>query len=451
MLSFTQTNGLDPRLFLFKILVLSVAEILELTPLSYIVVLGAAITNLALGILDPTISLYLLDLGVSYSGVGRIVSARFLTVALASLPFALFASRIGLTKMLFVTGFTSIFAAFLLLFVPGAKGVFYFYLIAGVAQAIISGPGAAILAENTGSHRVAAYALFTTTWMIPPAIGAGISSFWFRGIAKGNATVYRSIFPLVGAVLTIGATLYLVLLITTLKRGVTLDPETESKQPVIAQFRILFAPAVAVPFLLLTTMQFLFGAGAGSTLPFLPPYLESLNASPGLISLLVMILNLFMGLATQLTAPLAKRFGEIPVYVVTTVLSVVCLLGIVFSNNLIPASIFFILRGTFANMSAPIGQSKIISYIENRVRATGSAWTSTFRWMGYTVFSPISGKIIQTYGYNVSFVFTALIYMIAMLIFIYVVSTKPTVEMLKERNPAVFSEFLVELYPSAGK
>ncbi|RMG42295.1 MAG: MFS transporter [Methanobacteriota archaeon] len=428
-----------------------VAEIFELTPLSYVVILGAAITNLAMGTLDPTISLYLLELGVGYSEVGRIVSARFLTVAVASLPFALFASRIGLTRMLFVTGFTSIVAASIIVFVPGADGVFYFYLIAGVAQAIISGPGAAILAENTGNHRVAAFALFSTTWMIPPAIGAGISSLWFREVEKGSAEIYRSIFPLVAGILILGGIIYLGLLILTLSKGVTLDPETESRQPILTQFRILFAPAVVVPFLLLTMVQFLSGAGAGSTLPFLPPYLESLNASPGLISLLVMALNLLMGMATQLTAPLAKRFGDIRVYAITTILSVVSLLGIVFSDELLPASIFFILRGTFANMSAPIGQSKIISYIENRVRATGSAWTSTARWVGWTIFSPISGNIIERYGYNVSFVFTAIIYVVSMLIFIYVVSTKPTIEMLKKKDPTLFGAISIDLYPSVGK
>ncbi len=404
------------------------ADVFKLTPLSYVVVFGATMTNLAMGVLDPTISLYLLDLGVSYSEVGRIISARFLTVALASLPFALFGSRIGLTKMLFVTGISSVGAAVALSTIPGAEGVFYFYLIAGVAQAIVSGPGAAILAENKGTRRVAAFALFSTTWMIPPAVGAFISSLWFSGIAEADAEIYRSIFPIAAGILLVGAFVYVGLLISTLMKGNRLDAETESGLPIVQQFRILFSPVVVVPFILLTMVQFLSGAGAGATLPFLPPYLESLKASPSLISQLVTILNLSMGIATQLTAPLAKRFGEIRVYFVTTLFSVISLLGIVFSDDLVLASIFFILRGTFANMSAPIGQSKIISYIETSVRATGSAWTSTWRWVGWTVFSPISGDIIEKYGYNVSFVFTAILYLISMTIFISVVKTFPNLE-----------------------
>ena len=406
------------------------AEILELTPLSYIVVLGLSLTNFAMGLLDPTIPLYLLSIGVSYSGVGVIASARFLVVAIASLPLALFASRIGISRILYASGISAIVSALILFYGHGAGSVYWFYFVAGINEASISGPGAAILAENHGSKRVTAFALFSATWMIPPAIGAAVSTIWFSGNQKEDAATYASIFPIVFYVMVIGGILFIIILLFTTKSGHTTNVETDKRLPVVDQARILFAPIIVIPLLLLTLSQFLGGAGAGATIPFLSPYLNSLDATPGEISLLVMIMNLSMGVATQLSAPLAKRFGDIQIYVITTILSVATLLGIAFTNNLGLASTLYILRGTFANMSAPIGQARMIAYIEASVRATGSAFTSTCRWIGWTMFSPISGKIIGTYGYETSFVFTSIIYIISLLLFVYVIKSKPDLEML---------------------
>lgn len=407
------------------------ADILKLTPLTYIVVLGAAISNFAMGLLEPTIGLYLQDLGLSTDRIGTIISARFLITAIGSLPIALFASRIGLTKFLYLSGVSAGLAGFFLLYGTGADAVWYFYLVVGISQAANSGPGAAILAENTGTKRVAAFALFSTTWMIPPALGAGTSFLWFRDRVISTAADYASIFVLVFWFLLITGVFYTFLLIFTLQRSQNELHIFNFRTPIVRQFKILFTPAIVLPFLMLTGVQFMMGAGAGSTLPFLPIYLDSLEATASQISLLTMTLNILMGIATQLAAPLSKRFGDINVFIVCTGLSVLSLLGIVFSDNLAFASTFYILRGTFANMTAPIGQSRVIAYIENSVRATGAAWTSTFRWIGWTTFSPISGKIIDAFNFETSFVFTAIIYVIATTLFVYVMKTKPNVEDLK--------------------
>lgn len=410
------------------------ADVFRLTPLSYIVVLGASISNLAMGMLEPTVALYLLEIDVTYEGIGQIVAARFLVVAIASLPLALFASRIGLTNILFASGISAIAAGAMLFYGDGKDAVYWFYFIAGISQAAGSGPGAAILAENEGTKRVAAFALFSITWMIPPAIGAGISTLWFSQREGETAEVYASIFPLTFIIMVIGGVVFCLLLLMMIRKGPMLREETDRKLPIPTQFRVLFTPVIVIPFLLLTLVQVMGGMGAGATLPFLPPYLRSLDASSEEISLLVMILNLSMGIATQLSAPLAKKFGDLNVYAVTTILSVVSLLGIVFSNDLVLASAFYIARGTFANMNAPIQQSRAIAYIESSVRATGSAWTSTWRWVGWTTFSPISGRMIEELGYNFSFIFTSGIYLIAMLLFVYVVTRFRDAEKLKSEG-----------------
>ena len=114
-------------------------------------------------------------------------------------------------------------------------------------------------------------------------------------------------------------------------------------------------------------------------------------------------------------------FGDLNVYATTTLLSVISLLGIVFSHDLYVSAFFYILRGVFANMSAPVLQNRLTGYINGEVRGLGLAHDGALRWAGWSFFSPISGIIIQLFGYSISFTFTSVIYVIALLIFIWTV------------------------------
>lgn len=398
------------------------AEIFELTKLSYVVVIGAAFVNLMVGIIDPTVGPYLENLGTSYSVIGRVLAARFLVVAIGSIPFALLASKIGNFKVLLIPAIAAITGAYIINFIPGVKGVYYFYLVVGFADASASGPAAAILAENEGTKRIAAFSLFSVSWMLPPAIGSAISFYWFRNNSSFEASNIQTIFPVIGWIGVIGALIFLTLLIKYRKE----DPVAEQSITLLQQVSIIFTPFVAFAVTLLIIVNFLGGAGAGATLPFLPIYLKLLGADARLTSLLIFILNLAMSLATQSVAPLAKRFGQVKVFAITQLLSIICLLAIVFTNDLVISSVFFILRGMFANMNTPITQALTFNYIDSKVRASASALITNIRWIGWTIASPISGKIIDTHGFKESFMFTAVIYLVSGILFIYVVLTKKT-------------------------
>ena len=73
-------------------------------------------------------------------------------------------------------------------------------------------------------------------------------------------------------------------------------------------------------------------------------------------------------------------------------------------------------------MNARISQSRMITYIDSRTRASGAATSSTIRWVGWVLFSSVAGSIIDDYGYNFASLFTALIYMISLIIFLSVVT-----------------------------
>ncbi len=400
------------------------ADIFNLTKITYVIVIGASINNLAAGLLEPTVAPYLEILGASSQEIGTILSARFMIVAIASLPLALFASQLGLKRFLYLSAIGTIFGGITLMSIEGKTAILWFYLFIGFASAIFSGPGIALIAENTGTKRIAAFSLFFATWMIPTALGALISTIWFWNVSEYTPEKLSSIFPLTMLVMIVGSVVFIVLMFFTNRNEVRKRPETVTDikhVPIKNQFQLLFSPAIALPLSLLIFSEFLSGAGAGSSLPYLTPFLKSLGATPGELSILVFVMNIFMGVATQLSPILTKRFGDLRVFAVTMSLSVCCLLGIVFSNDLLTSSLFFILRGAFANMNAPITSSRMLSFIETRVRATGAATTSTVRWAGWSLFSPVSGGIIDDYGYNVAFTFTSIIYMITLVIFIRVV------------------------------
>ncbi len=411
-------------------------DIFNLTRITYIIVLGASINNLAAGLLEPTVAPYLEILGASSQEIGTILSARFLVVAIASLPLALFASRFGLKRFLYLSAIGMVIGGVILFSIGGKTAILWFYLSIGFTSAIFSGPGAALIAENTGTKRIAAFSLFYATWMIPTALGALISTIWFWNILEYTPENLASIFPPTIFVMIAGSVVFIVLILFT-------DHEESTKElltvtdinqvPIKSQFQILFSPIIALPLTLLIITEFLSGAGAGSSLPYLTPYLKSIGATPGELSILVFIMNIFMGVATQLSPLLAKRFGDLRVFSVTMILSVSCLLGIAFSNDLVVSALFFIFRGTFANMNAPITSSRMLEFIETRVRATGVATTSTVRWIGWSLFSPISGGIIDNYGYNIAFTFTSIIYIVALVIFVRVIQRFKSLEEIKSK------------------
>ncbi len=412
------------------------ADVFELNKLSYVIVFGAMIFNLGTGILDPTIAIYLQLLGESTESIGRILAVRWLMVAIFSIPFALLSTKIGQIIVLQMASIFAVMGGIVLIFIGKSNGVYLFYLLMGMASAASSGPGAAILAENRGTKRIAAFALYSTTWMIPPALGAAVSAWFFRNTNTYSTNLLSSIFPITLYILFSGGIIYLLLLNIANKFSDVdfLDNLKADQLPVLSQFKVIFAPVILLPFSLLLLVNFLNGSGAGSTLPFLPPYLKGLGASATYISLLVLLQNILMAIAIQITVPLARIFGDLKMFAIGTILSVICLLGLVFTTNLQYASIFFILRATFANMTSPIGQSRIIAYIDNSVRSTGSALSSNIRWVGWSIFSPISGHIIDVYGYQLSFIFTSVIYLVATFIFIYVNLKMPNLEDINSQS-----------------
>ena len=170
------------------------ADIFKLSKISYIAIFGTSIGTFSSGILEPTIAPYLEILGLSSKEIGSILAARFLMTAILSIPFAMISSRIGEIKVLKISSIFLISSVFLLRYVEGSNGVHYFLIIVGLASASSSGPTAAILANNSGDKRVAAFALYSITWMLPPAIGSGISAYWFRGVLSYNVQSLSSIF-----------------------------------------------------------------------------------------------------------------------------------------------------------------------------------------------------------------------------------------------------------------
>ncbi len=403
------------------------ADVFKLNRMSYVVVLGAVALNLATGILEPIIAPYLVVLGTSNQEVGLILSSRFFIVALTSIPLALFAERLGLKYFLYLGGVMAILAGLALVSLTGKDAVLLFYILVGLSQASLNGPGAAILAKNQGSRRVAAFGLFTASWMIPPAVGALFSAVWYQNLQEYVASRLATIFwPVFIALVTLSVIFMVSLAIFKEETEFVPSfshhqvPEASSSLSIATQFRLLFISTSSLPFVLLILEEFVSGAGAGGTLPFLTPYLKEIGASPTVLSLLFFAQSMLMGIAAQLAAPLGRLIGELKVFFLAGTGAALTLVGFVLTNDLRVAAMLFILRAVLANMSAPIGLARIMNYIDPRVRATGGATVSTARWLGWSLYSPISGKIIDEFGYLPSFGVTSVMYMFTAAFFVWI-------------------------------
>lgn len=408
------------------------ADVFQLHRMSYVVVFGAAALNLATGMLEPIIAPYLVVLGASNQEVGFILSSRFFVVALASIPLALFAEQFGLKRFLHLAGLTAMLAGISLVTLSGKNAVLAFYLLIGLSQASLNGPGSAILAKNPGTKRIAAFGLFSATWMIPPALGALFSAAWYQDLEGYVASELATIFWPAFLSLTILSMLFMILTWWSAEEEENhhhssdcenSSPIMRSRLNVSAQFKLLFASSTSLPFILLILEEFISGAGAGGTLPFLTPYLKEIGATPTMLSLLFFLQSMLMGIAAQLAAPLGRLIGELKVFFITGVAAALTLIGFVLTNDLQVAAALFILRAALANMSAPIALARIMNFIDPRVRATGGATTSTARWLGWSLYSPVSGKIIDEFGYVSSFAITSVMYIFTAAFFVWINKT----------------------------
>lgn len=155
--------------------------------------------------------------------------------------------------------------------------------------------------------------------------------------------------------------------------------------------------------------------GAGMTVKFFPLFFKNdYNFSPTQVQLLWAFYGLTFGLFTWFCDKVANHVGRVQAGILFSTLGVICLFCLAWVRWL-PAVVFtFLLRGAVQNAIYPVDRSIIMDFVPSHQRGRWNALESlsSMTWSGSAV---IGGYLMDNHDYRYTFVVTAYIYLVALL------------------------------------
>uniref|UniRef100_A0A0G4FVK9 Major facilitator superfamily (MFS) profile domain-containing protein n=1 Tax=Chromera velia CCMP2878 TaxID=1169474 RepID=A0A0G4FVK9_9ALVE len=172
-----------------------------------------------------------------------------------------------------------------------------------------------------------------------------------------------------------------------------------------------------VPFLVATS-NFVACIGAGMTVKFFPLFFQNdYSFTPKQSSLLFFTYPLSVALFIKAAELAAKRFGRVPVSVVSNILGASCLIGLAYVRSLPLLVAIFLMRGGLSNGTNPLDKSILMDYTPSKHRGKWNAVESLtgMTWSGSAF---LGGWLADFQDYRFAFGVTAGLYFLAVAIFI---------------------------------
>ena len=362
--------------------------------------------SLSVGTFAVGYNLYLVELGVPGERLGYLVGAGSLASAVAAIPAAILARRIGL-KALILWASAALAAGTVLQILPWTYGT----LLAGSTLGGIGGamwavalmPLLAASTDDTGRPY-----LFTISALI--FLGVTLAGNVLAGFAP------RALADAVGTNLDFG---YLgVLGVTSLVSGLGLLPllflrhtEAERLPPredlrlALQERRMLFK---------LLAIHGLIAFGAGVVIPFLNVYfVKSLGMPEEQFGLLAGAGLAARGALTVLGPLLAVRLGMARTVGVTQMASIPLLLVLGFAPGLGLAAFAYLARGALMNMAQPLRSALYMESVPARLRAGFNSLLLVGWGMAWAGGAAVGGALLQRDLHGAQFGLTAALYLLA--------------------------------------
>eukprot|EP00993_Chasmostoma_nieuportense_P000754 NODE_1693_length_1411_cov_45.570872_g1607_i0.p1 GENE.NODE_1693_length_1411_cov_45.570872_g1607_i0~~NODE_1693_length_1411_cov_45.570872_g1607_i0.p1 ORF type:complete len:432 (+),score=89.52 NODE_1693_length_1411_cov_45.570872_g1607_i0:1-1296(+) len=176
-----------------------------------------------------------------------------------------------------------------------------------------------------------------------------------------------------------------------------------------------------VPYIL-STAEILFSLAAGMTVKFFPLFFQKeLLLSPVWVNFIYVLAPFCIGLLSTVAQRLSKCSGRPAMVCLTGLLGALLLLlmGVARSLWAHPLLIvtLYLLRTALANCGGPLQTSILMDYVpkQNRGKWNAVSSVSSFGWCGSAA---VGGVLADRYGYGVTFVFTAGVYVLAAMFWI---------------------------------
>ncbi len=352
-------------------------------------------------------NLYLRELGVTESFIGRVLSFGALGMTLMSIPAAFILRRIRLKKILLISTTVYIFAILLLTQIPISSMLFVLSFLAGMAMTfyrVASGPF--FMRNSTPKERTYIFSISFGVSLLASMIGSlifGELVALLSSLGDGMVDAYRWAF-----VLAVGLGLSAIIPFGMIKAA---DPAKNDKD---SDFSLELLKRRMGLYVKLFFPHFIVGSGAGLIIPFLNLYFRDRFAqAPDDIGLLY-----FFGHTTMLIGILAgpvlvRKIGMIRAIVLTQLISMPFMVILAYTYSLPLAVAAFLIRGGLMNLGVPIGTNFGMEMVGKSEQALVNAllmlsWTSS--WM---VSTAVGGFLIEEYGYTLPLLVAVVLYFIS--------------------------------------
>ena len=343
------------------------------------------------GMSGVLVGLYAAELGLSAPGVGAVISAGLLGVALGTLAVTLYAERLGRTRCLGALAVLAAIGTAGFALAPSA-----WMLAPAAALGMVNGMGRdrgaafsleqALLPDLVDERgRTGAFAWYNVVLDLGHATGAlaALLPSLVRHAGLTTLASYRVGFLAVAGLSLAGAAAYLGLSAHARSRRVMkpppIDPESKRR---IARLAGLFAmDSLGGGFLTTALLSYWFFRRFGVGTEALAP-----------LFLLARVAN---GLSHLAAAWLARRIGLLRTMVFTHLPSSLLLLTVPIAPSFAVAAFLFILRECLVEMDVPTRQSYVVAVVGPGERAAAAGATNLVRTAGWAVAPAFAGAAMQ--------------------------------------------------------
>ncbi len=351
----------------------------------------------AVGMSGVLVGLYAAELGLHATGVGAVISAGLLGVALGTLAVTLYAERLGRTRCLIILALLSAAGTASFALAPSA-----WMLAPAAALGMVNGMGRdrgaafsleqAILPDLSDERgRTKAFAWYNVVLDAGHALGAllGLLPSLFRRGGLAPLASYRAGFLVVAVLSGVGALSYAALSAGlrsregarrgALTRPAPVSPESRRR---IGGLAALFAmDSVGGGFLTTALLSYWFFRRFGVGEETLAP-----------LFLLARVAN---GASHLAAAWLARRIGLLRTMVLTHLPSSLLLLTVPIAPTFTVAALLFLLRECLVEMDVPTRQSYVVAVVRPEERAAAAGATNLVRTAGWAVAPAFAGAAMQ--------------------------------------------------------
>lgn len=415
-----------------------------------------SMSSLAQGAYGVIQGLYIMSLGFDETVLGTILSTRMLAAAIASVPAGVISDRLG-RKPVLVAGGLLTTAGYLGMAVTSSPLVMITCsCIVGLAQACQMTSGAPLLAESsTQEDRARLFGVNFSLSMFVNMVGSLLGGFLPRQLGMlGQATAFRVSLALFSLVTFIGVLPASRIIENCRQTGRVLLESENSRGTEPADFvkghvdhvdevekcrgviRLGVGKASAVLQVAreeirslavvmrnrdvtgLLAYNVLIGFGAGLVIPFFNVFLSGkLGVDTAVIGLILSFTHGATAIAGLIAPVLATKYGKVKTVVATQVASIPFLLLIALPPNVYLVSVALFIRSALMNMSSPVASNFSMEIVEPDKRGKISSLMRISDNISRGFSAAAAGYIMSRWSYEAPYFFTAVLYLLASLVY----------------------------------